>query len=260
LPRELLVIRQRAARSGSAISPDELAEKILVKGHADGGIHSQFRKRDDFATGLDTSGGDDGVSSGSPKRREIVEIDAGESAFAIDIGAEKSGAEWLESRHDLMSVENDELAPAMSGDSSSIRVKRDDHASARHATDERAKKTKIYFVAIECGATDDDLRGADVRELLCARDRANATADADFHFVFVTRAFAKRCDESVVVAFIHGGIKVDDVQPGITAEFIELARDVGNGEFAMASVDELDGLTGLEIDAGDQHGNRTSIF
>lgn len=200
------------------------------------------------------------MGSGAPKRREIVEIGAGESAFAIDISTEKRGAEWLESGHDLLSVESNQLAPTVSGDSSSIRVKRDDHASARHATDERAKKTKIYLAAIKCGATDDDLRCADVGELLCARDGANASADPDFHLVFAACAFTEGCDESVVVPFIHGGIKIDDVQPQIVAEFIELACDIGDGELAMASVDELDGLTGLEIDAGDQHGRRTSIF
>ena len=43
-------------------------------------------------------------------------------------------------------------------------------------------------------------------------------------------------------------------------EFFEEAEDVGDGQFAAAAVDELNGLAALQIDAGNQHGRRTSIF
>ena len=49
------------------------------------------------------------------------------------------------------------------------------------------------------------------------------------------------------------------MQPGIGLEFLEQAKHVGDGEFAAPPVNELYGLTALQIDAGDQHGRRTSI-
>jgi hypothetical protein len=41
------------------------------------------------------------------------------------------------------------------------------------------------------------------------------------------------------------------MEPFVVAEFCELAGNVGDREFAAAAVDELDGLAGLKIDAGD---------
>src|SRR5882724_1556170 len=43
------------------------------------------------------------------------------------------------------------------------------------------------------------------------------------------------------------------------AEFVQLCVNVGDGKFTAAAADELYGLAGLKIDAGDQHGRRTSI-
>src|SRR5690348_4100806 len=48
------------------------------------------------------------------------------------------------------------------------------------------------------------------------------------------------------------------MQPRIGLEFFEEAEDVGDGEFTLAAVDELDSLAALQVDAGDQH-QRTSL-
>ena len=101
---------------------------------------------------------------------------------------------------------------------------------------------------------------ADFGELFGASDGADAAANADFHFVFAAGTFAERCDECVVMTFVHRGVEIDDVQPFVMVEFVELREDVGDGEFAAAAVDELDCLARLQIDAGDQHGKRTSMF
>jgi len=55
------------------------------------------------------------------------------------------------------------------------------------------------------------------------------------------------------VAGADSGVEINNVQPLVGLEFFEEREDVGNGEFAAAAVDELDGLSGLEVDAGDQH-------
>lgn len=226
-------------------------QKIFVKGHSDGSVHFKFRESGDFAAGSDTPGGDDGVSRGRSERCEVVEIDAGECAFAVDVGAEKRSAEGFESLHHVLNVKCDGFAPAVRADFSSVGIESDDDAFAVDSAGQRTKQTKIYFAAMEYSASDDDLRCADLGEFFCARDRANATPDANFHFVFAARAFAERFDDSVVVALVHGGVEIDDVQPGVTAEFFELACNIGDSELTAPSMDQLDSLAGLKVDAGD---------
>src|SRR5208282_6694495 len=50
------------------------------------------------------------------------------------------------------------------------------------------------------------------------------------------------------------------MQPRIGLEFFQKAENVGDSEFPFAAVDELDSLAVLEVDAGNQHGRRTSIL
>ena len=226
-------------------------QKIFVEGHSDGGVHFKSSECGDFAASFDSPGGYDGVSRGRSERCEVVEIDAGERAFAVDVGAEKRSTEGFERRHRVLNVECDGFAPAVRADFSSVGIQGDDDAFAVDRPDQRTKQTKIDFAATEYGASDDDLRCADVGQFFCARDRANAAAHANFHFVFAARAFAERFDDSVVVSFVHGGVEIDDVQPAVTAEFSELVCDIGDSELTAAPVDQLDGLAGLKIDAGD---------
>ncbi len=212
-------------------------QKIFVEGHSDGGIHFKFCEGGDFTSGFDPPGSDDGVSRGRSERCEVVEIDAGERAFAVDVGAEKRSTEGFEGLHHVLKVKCDGFAPAVRADFSSVGIESDDDAFAVDSASQRTQQSKIYFAAMEYGASDDDLRCADAGQFFCARDRANAAADANFHFVFAARAFAERFDDSVVVSFIHGGVEIDDVQPAVAAEFSELACDIGDSELTAAPVD-----------------------
>src|SRR4029077_3405085 len=56
----------------------------------------------------------------------------------------------------------------------------------------------------------------------------------------------------------HGGIQINDVQPGIILEFLQEAENIGDREFALPPVHQLNGLSALKINAGNQHGSRTS--
>jgi hypothetical protein len=117
-----------------------------------------------------------------------------------------------------------------------------------------AEKAGVDFAVAEGGAANDDLIGAPIYNFCGARDGSNAAADADFEFVAFPGFDAEFFCERVVVAGTDGGVEVDEMEPGIGFEFFEEAEDVGDGEFAFAAVDELDGLSALEIDAGNQHG------
>ena len=61
------------------------------------------------------------------------------------------------------------------------------------------------------------------------------------------------------MALIHGGIEIDDMQPPVMAKLVKLPEHIGDNEFAAPSVDQLNDLTGLQIDTGDQQGMRTSM-
>jgi len=47
-------------------------------------------------------------------------------------------------------------------------------------------------------------------------------------------------------------------QPGIPLEFSQKAEDVGDRKLALPPVNQLNRLPVLQIDAGNQHGKRTS--
>ena len=200
------------------------------------------------------------MAGGCAESCEILQIGAGKGAFTINVGAKKGGAEGFEGGHDFLRMKRDGFAPSVGGDFSFVSVESDDDFFDRNGSGKCAKEPEIESAFCEDGAANDDLRCADFCQLFGARDGADASTYADIHSVFAAGAFAQRCDEGVVVVFVHGGVQIDDVQPFVVAEFVELRVYVGNGEFAAAAVDELDGLAGLEIDAGDQHGRRTSIF
>lgn len=70
------------------------------------------------------------MSRGRSERREVFEIDAGERAFAVDVGAEKRSAEGFESLNHVLNVKRDGFAPAVRADFSSVGIESDDDAFA----------------------------------------------------------------------------------------------------------------------------------
>src|SRR5207248_10527520 len=69
---------------------------------------------------------------------------------------------------------------------------------------------------------------------------------------------AKRTNEFLVRSFAHSRIKVNDVEPRILLEFLQQAKNVGDSKFAPSTVHQLNGLPVLQINAGNQHGQRAS--
>jgi len=137
------------------------------------------------------------------------------------------------------------FAPAVGGDFAFVGIQGDDDAPAGNGATESIEKVQIDSGGREDRAANDDLCGPAFKETPGARDRADSTADTDFHFVSAAGAFAERFDQCVVVAFVHGGVEVNDVQPRIGFEPIELREDIGDRDFASAAVNQLDGLAGL---------------
>src|SRR5438045_1908062 len=155
------------------------------------------------------------MSGRRAQRCEIFQIRAGQSALAVNISAQESGAEGLESAHNALRAQRDKFAPTVSCDSATIRIECNDDLAAGNGAYEPTKKAEIDFAAMEGGAANDDLAGAEFYQLFGADDRSNAAADPDLQFVFVVRALAEGLNESIFVIFTHGRVQIDDVQPSV---------------------------------------------
>src|ERR1700730_3835375 len=183
---------------------------------------------------------------------------AGASAFAVDVGAQEPGAEGFKLRHHCLCLKRDARAPAVNGDVSPGSVECDDDLFSANFFCEPPQKSGVHFSAAESGASNNDLACAPSGNFLGARSGSNPAAGAHFHAEIFSRTGAEVADEFVVLAFPHGGIEVDDVQPGIFFEFPEKPEDVGDSKLAPPPVNQLNRLPVLQIDAGNQHGRRTS--
>jgi len=156
-------------------------------------------------------------------------------------------------------MKGDGFAPPVSGDLAAIDVESDHDSFARDGASKRTEELLVDFAASENSTADNDLSGAALRNASGTGNGANPAAYADVHFMLAARAFTKRCDQSVVLAFVHGGVEIDDMEPFVAAEFFKLCENVKDGKFATAAVDELDRMSGLQINAGNQHGGRATL-
>ena len=198
----------------------------------------------------DATGGDDRKFCCGAELAEVIEVCAGHGAFAIDVGAEKSGAVGFQLRNYGAGLELKFFAPALGEDLAFCGVERDDDFLPPEFVGEGGEEFFVDAAVFESAATDDDLRGSCIDRGCGPSKRADAAADADFQFV-VARGFgAEGANEFCVRSLVHRGIEVDDMQPFVIAEFVEKAEYVGDSQFAAPAVDELYGLSVLQIDAG----------
>jgi hypothetical protein len=107
------------------------------------------------------------------------------------------------------------------------------------------RKRVFTFPFLEGGASEDELVGTPTCDFLSARDGSNAAANAHFHSKVFARSGAQFANKFIVLTFTDGGIEIDDVQPGIFLEFLKQTEDIGDSQFAFASVHQLDRLTAL---------------
>jgi hypothetical protein len=78
-----------------------LLHSFLIQRHPDGDVHTHFFQGGDFTLRFDSSRGDDRVRRRAAQAAEPFEICAGHRAFAVHVGAQKSGAEGFELRHNI---------------------------------------------------------------------------------------------------------------------------------------------------------------
>lgn len=221
---------------------------IFVQGHADGRVHTDRFERGDLAFRANAAGRNDGMIGRVAQFLKPFQVCAGHGAFPVHIRAQKAGTKWFELRHYFFCLKGNTPPPAVYGDSPLQRVQRDDDALAVHFSIELPQKVQIHSSAKENSASDDDLACSPCGDSLCAGNRANSSADANFHFEFHASLCTERSDDFAVRAPSHGGVQVNYMQPGVLAEFLQKAKDVGNGEFAFAAMYQLDGLPLLQVD------------
>src|SRR5271163_1639729 len=239
---------------------EKSAQAIFVDGHADGGVHADFFEGAYFPVGFDSACGNDGMLCCDAEFVEPVEVGPGHGAFAVDVSAEEGGAEGFELGHYVFGTQRQLAPPAVDGDVAFRCVESDDNSSGRYCFCKLTQKANVRLAFAKSGAADDELVRAPFGNFLGTRDGSNAAAYADFEFVAFPRFEAEFAGQRVVAAGADGGVQVDKMQPAIGFESLQQPEHVGDGEFALAAVDKLHGLTALQIDAGDQHGKRTSML
>src|SRR6266705_1966701 len=243
------------------ICADQAAEStqlVFVQGHSNGGIHAELFQGGDLGLRSNAARGDDRMRGRVAQHSKPFEVRADHGAFTVYIGAEKSSAKRFELRHHALGLEREALAPSVDRNSSPGGIQGNHDPFAMHFLGELAQEASVHFSAVKRGASNNDLVRAPTGNFFRAGNGSNSTANSNLHSEVFACAFADLSNELVVRAFSHGGIEVDDVQPRIFFEFPKQAEDVGNCQFALPPVNQLNRLAALQIDAGNQHGRRTS--
>jgi hypothetical protein len=76
--------------------------------------------------------------------------------------------------------------------------------------------------------------------------------------MFAASFEAELFQEAVVLAPAHGGIEIDYMEPAVVPKAIEQTEDIGHCNVALTTVYQLNRLTALQINAGNQHGSLTA--
>src|SRR5262249_1844517 len=156
-------------------------------------------------------------------------IRACHGAFAVDVRAEKGGAERFELGHDVLGTQFEGASPSVGNDASFFGVEREDDFASGNFCSERAKERHVGFAVTKGGAADEDLFGAGFCERDCALESANAASNSNSQAVVSVSLGAEFADQLVVVTFAQGGIEIDDVQPFVVTKFVKQAENVFDG-------------------------------
>src|SRR5581483_2389819 len=205
------------------------AQAVFVEGHTHGRIHPDPRESANLAVTADSPGRNHLKARRIPWSTEIGEIGAGHGSFAIHVGAEKSAAERLESRHDVLWTQREGTAPAIHGDAALNGVESHDDAGAAEFGAESAKEARVRLAAPECGAPNDDLIGPKFDKLRGTANRADAAARAHTETVILGSAPDEFAEERIIGTLAHGGVKIDHMQPAVTLELFQQAKDISDG-------------------------------
>lgn len=198
-----------------------LADPVFIEGHADSGVHADSLEGANFARGRDASRRNDGKLGGGAQGAKPTQIGSAHCAFAIDVGAQKGGAERFEDRKDVGWLDGKRRTPTMNDDAALCRVERHDDVLSSNPSGELFEKQKIRAAAAECGTADDDLFRAEFYKILRAVERPNTPADTNFHFVILAGFDAQSPDEAIIVAFAHGGVEIDYMQPLVIRKSVQ---------------------------------------
>src|SRR6266581_7338492 len=243
------------------ICADQAADStqlVFVQGHSDGGIHVELFQGGDLGLRSNAARGDDRMRGRVAQHSKPFEVRAGHGAFAVHIGAEKSSAKRFELRHHALGLEREALAPAVDRNLSPGGVQGNYDPFAMHFLGELVQEASVYIFVVKRGASNDDLVRAPPGNFFRSRNGSNPAANSNLHSEVFACAFADLSNKLVVRALSHGGIEVDDVQPRIFFEFAQETENVRDGPLALLPVNQLNRLSALQVNAGNQHGRRTS--
>src|ERR1700686_1804915 len=190
---------------------------------------------------------------------EPFKIGATHSSFAIHVGAEKCGAKRLELFHHLVCSNAQCFSPSLDYDLALGRVQRHDNRRAAHSLAELPEKWRVDFAVLEGGTSDDDLVRPPMGNFLRAANGANSAAHPHIHSKALGGFAAKFAREFAVIAFSHGSVQVNYMEPFVFFEFQQQGHHIRDRKLAFSPVHELHCLALLQVDAWNQHGSLTGI-
>jgi hypothetical protein len=140
------------------------------------------------------------------------------------------------------------FSPSLNYDVALGGVKRDNNCRAAHSRAEPTEKWGIYLAILECGTSDNDVVRSPIRNFLGALNGANSSADTHFHAKSRGRFAAQFVREFAIMAFPHGGIQIDDVQPLVFFELQQQGHYIRDRKLALSAVHELHRPALLQVD------------
>ena len=197
------------------------ANAVFVEGHADSGVHADFFKCADFTGGGDATSRDDGMFCGTAQGVEPAEIRASHGAFAVDVGAQEAHAVGGQGCENFTGIDCELGAPAVSNDAASGGIEGHDEMLFADAGGQAFEEREVWAAISEGGAADDDVSYSKLHQCFRPGYSADATSDPDLHTEPAVRFDRELADQAIIVAFAHGGIEIDDVQPFIAGEALE---------------------------------------
>ena len=152
--------------------------------------------------------------------------------------------------HHFVSLKGDALPPAVNGDVSPGRVESDDDLFPTDCFCQLLQESGVYFSIAESGTSNNDLTRTPSDNFFGPRNGSNPPANAHQHAEILTCSRAQLAYQLTVLAFSHGRVQVNHVQPRIPLEFPQKAEDSGDGKLALPPANQLHGLPTLQVDTG----------
>src|SRR5262245_1110042 len=153
-------------------------QRSRVDGHADDGVDAEGVEVVDLILCGDPAGGRHAARRGAPDFEDRLHVGAAHQPFRIHMGIEELVAEGLERSDGVSGSQRKRRFPPMDDDLAAAAVDGGNDALAADRVRERFGERQVRLAVLEQRRAGDDLMRTAVEEVVGARDRPDASADA----------------------------------------------------------------------------------